>query len=167
MTRPLARGHTALADEQGGVALLVVMAAFVLGAAGLVVLGAVNDLAVTAARARTAADAAALAAVGATPLLGGDGDACAAASAAADANHARLVRCQSADGSGTGAVARSGVLVEIAVTPDQQLVRAVAGEIHARAAADLRPSSAPPLPALGDDAPPSAGASQRSGAAPD
>ncbi|MPZ86682.1 MAG: hypothetical protein GEU81_01150 [Nitriliruptorales bacterium] len=152
MTRARPRGRTALADEQGAVALLVLMAMFVLSAAGLVVLGAVTDLAVTAARARTAADSAALAAVGATPLLGGDGDTCAAASDAAEANNGRLVRCESAGAPGASGATGSGVLVEVAVAPDRQLVRTLAGDIQAKAAAGLRPTSGPTLPVPTDDA---------------
>jgi hypothetical protein len=61
-------------DDRGGVALLTLVGAMLLAAVGMVVVVAATDLMVAQSRASTAADAAALAAVGASPLAGGDGD---------------------------------------------------------------------------------------------
>jgi hypothetical protein len=57
------------------------------------------ELATARARAQVAADAAALAAVSAGPLTGGDGNGCREADVAAAANGARLTRCEGPGGS--------------------------------------------------------------------
>lgn len=135
--------------ERGTVALLLVIAQFVLSAAGLVVLAVVTDVAITTAKARTAADAAALAAVGATPLLGGDGDTCAAASDAAAANGARVVRCHEMAVPAAPTQAGSGIRVDVTLSPAGAFVRRLTGEVRASAAAGLRPTGPPPAVEVG------------------
>lgn len=125
--------------EHGGAALLAVLGTFILLSAGLLVLSAVTDLGIAAARARTAADAAALAGAGASPLIGGDGDTCDDARRGAEANDGRLLRCRSAATVAAGASAGSAVEVEVAVEPRNALVRRLVGDVRARAAAGLRP----------------------------
>lgn len=125
--------------EQGGVALLAVLGGLVVVAACLIVLSTVTELGVAAARARTAADAAALAGAGAAPLLGGEGDTCDQARRVAEANGARVVRCREAATGAAWAAQGTGVEVEVAVVPTVPLVRAVVGDVRARAAAGLRP----------------------------
>ncbi len=95
--------------------LLAVLSMLVVLTGGLFVLALVTDLGVTAARARTAADAAALAGAGSAPLVGGDGDACAASRRAAEANGATVTRCRALPGA-------AGVEVAVAVAPRSPLL---------------------------------------------
>lgn len=134
MRRPVPR-----AQESGGVAVFLVTATFALLGVGLVVLSAVTDLGIAAARARTAADAAALAGAGASSLIGGDGAMCDHARRAAKANDGRLLRCRPAATAAAGASGGSAVEVEVAVGPRIPLVRTLVGDVRARAAAGLRP----------------------------
>jgi len=116
-----------------------VLGTFILLCVGLAVLSAVTDLGIAAARARTAADAAALAGAGASPLVGGDGDTCDHARRGAEANDGRLLRCRPAATVAAGASVGSGIEVEVAVVPRNPLVRRLVGDVRARAAAGLRP----------------------------
>jgi len=125
-------GGRAGEGERGAVGLLAAVSMLVVLAGGLFVLALVTDLAVTAARARTAADAAALAGAGSAPLLGGDGDVCAAAERAAAANGAVVTRCRALPGA-------AGVEVAVAVAPRSPLLSPLTGPVPARAAAALRP----------------------------
>jgi secretion/DNA translocation related TadE-like protein len=86
-------------------------------------------------RAQTAADAAALAAVGASPLAGGDGRSCAAAARVAVANGAELIAC---DGPDEGWSLE--VTVTVRVAPPGPL-GALLPPSRAMAAARLRPAS--------------------------
>jgi len=128
-------------DEHGSVALLVLAGGVVLLSTGLLVLSVVTDVGVAAARARTAADAAALAAVGTAPLLGGNGDACAAARRTAEANGAEVLRCMLGEAT-TGGSPQPAAQVEVEVPPAGSLARAVVPAVPARAAAALRPRDA-------------------------
>lgn len=129
------------AGERGSVALLVLAGGITLLAAALFVLSVVADIGVTAARARTAADAAALAAVGTAPLLGGDGSACTAAREVAEANGAEVVRCELGEAS-SGGQPNPGVRVEVETRPTSPIARTLVAAIPARAAAALRPRDA-------------------------
>lgn len=80
-------------SERGGVGLFVAATGALVVLVAASIIGAVVDLGVTAARARTAADAAALAGAGASPLVGGDGEVCASARVVASANGATLETC--------------------------------------------------------------------------
>lgn len=124
MTRPRWRA------EDGGVALLTLCGGVVLLMAGLLVLSALADVGVAAARARTAADAAALAAVsGPLPTTGTAG--CDLARQLAEVNGASLATCSQP--------AAGAVLVEVGVSPRNPLVRRLVGDLPARAAAVLEP----------------------------
>lgn len=111
----------------GIVAILLVLS-ILLGAA---------EIATVRVRAQTAADAAALAAVSAAPLTGGDGRACPAARVAAEANGAVLVRC---DGPGPA----WSLAVEITVTSALPRLGALAPPVRARAGAVLEPVASAP-----------------------
>lgn len=119
--------------EDGGVALLTLCGGVVLLMAGLLVLSAVADIGVAAARARTVADAAALAAVSsplpATGIAGIAG--CDLARQLAEVNGASLVTCS--------VPAAGAALVEVGVRPRTPLVRRLVGDLPARAAAVLEP----------------------------
>jgi hypothetical protein len=123
------------ADDNGGIGLLLVMGSFIVLAAGLVLIATVTDLGIAAARARTAADAAALAAMSTT----GE-DACTAARAAAEANGALLRRCDTDRHHLVDATAYPAVEVEVDVHPANALTRSLAGPVPARAAAALHPN---------------------------
>jgi hypothetical protein len=122
--------------ERGSVMLLTVVLGSLglTGAVGLVLVAV--DLGVASARARVAADAAALAAVQASPVIGGDGERSAHAAAAAAANGARMSRC--AEGPPPGWPWT--VDCEVAVVPQLRAVRALAPPLRARAAAALTPA---------------------------
>lgn len=92
---PVLRGGCTdrLLGERGGIALTLGVLLTAVGAVVALLLLAVVDLATTSGRAGTAADAAALAAIGSSPVVGGDGQPCLAAAALATANGARLTRC--------------------------------------------------------------------------
>lgn len=121
--------------EAGSVSLLVLAGGFVLLATTLVVLSAVTDVAVAAARARTAADAAALAAVAAGPPIG---DPCDAAREVAQENGAALLRCDP-DRVPVDDPLGAGVEVEVEVEPGTALASSLTGPLPARAAAALAP----------------------------
>lgn len=89
------RPGRALADERGAAALSTVVLAAIFLTVAAAIGGAVTDVALAAARARTAADAAALAGAAASPLTGGDPDEdpCAAAARLAEHNEAELTGC--------------------------------------------------------------------------
>lgn len=128
-------------NDRGSIALLVLAGGVTLLAAGLLILSVFTDVGVTAARARTAADAAALAAVATNPLLGGDGDACAAARHTAQANGAEVLHCR-LGGEGPHPNPQPAVQVEVEVAPAGPLARALVRALPARAAAALRPRDA-------------------------
>lgn len=115
----------------------MVLASVLVLVVGLAAVTAVADLAVTSARARVAADAAALAAVGASPLAGGAAhrDPRAQAQRLAAANHAELVDVQAG-----GWPLRYGVTV--AVEPRTPWVAQLVGSVRAGAVAALRPRRA-------------------------
>lgn len=113
----------------GAVALLLALS---------VLLGA-TEVVVARGRVQTAADAAALAAVAAAPLAGGDGAGCAAAREAAAANGAALVRC---DGPRGGWALRAAVTVRVT---GPGLARLGPG-VRAHATAILEPMPADGVP---------------------
>jgi murein DD-endopeptidase MepM/ murein hydrolase activator NlpD len=123
--------------QRGSIGVAVLLAALLVGGAGATLLGAATDLGSSAIRARTAAEAAALAAAGVSPLAGGAGDPRQAAAAAAAANGAELVAC-CAGGAPleTEATAR--------VEPKHRLVRLMHPQVRATARAGLRPPPDPP-----------------------
>ena len=127
--------------ERGAAGLTVVLGAVVVLVVGLAGVTAIADLALTSARARVAADAAALAAVGASPLAGaGAGapaDPQAQARQLAAANDAELVATDD-----FGWPLRYGVTV--AVQPSTAWVRRLVGPVRAGAAAALRPRRSDP-----------------------
>lgn len=120
------------AGERGGVALLAVIAAVLVLAVAIGGLAVSVDLHAAHARARLAADAAALAGIAASPLVGGDGDPAAAAEQLATVNGGRVVELD-----------RSGwplrVTVVTATEPRLALTATLGVEVRARAAAQLRP----------------------------
>ncbi len=127
-------------DRERGAVGLTTLTAVV---AGVVLAGAVGvgaaDVGVAHARAGTAADAAALAAVGADPLVGGDGDHCAAAEALAAEGGATLESCAvTRDPAGLPPVE---VRVRVRAEPVTAMVPAVPG-VSARATASLAPRDA-------------------------
>ena len=137
--RPVER-RRARDSERGAVGLTTLTAVVV----GLMVAVAVGlgaaDLGVAHARAGTAADAAALAAVGADPLVGGDGDHCAAAEALAAAGGATLESCAVARDPGGSPPME--VRVRVAVPPTTAVVVAAVSAVRAEAVAGLAPREA-------------------------
>lgn len=123
--------------EAGGVALLLASAAFVLFAAGLALLSVVTDLGTATARARTAADAAALAASSAARFAVAGTDPCAAARQVAEANGASLRACDTDRHRLVDGLAYPAAEVEVEVTPANPMTRSITGAIPARAAAAL------------------------------
>ena len=126
--------------ERGGVGLLTALLVSMLLIAGVAVVGVVMDLQGAAARARTAADAGALAAAGASPLNGGGSDPCGAARRVVRANGGALEHCERKGSPEAFFAPDSGFVVDASVRPAHPLVRAVAGEVTARAASSLRPA---------------------------
>jgi hypothetical protein len=144
---------TAVGDamEAGSAGLLTVLAGLLFTLVGGAMVTGATDVAVAAARARTAADAAALAAIAASPLVGGDNDPAAAAAEVATANGARVASLST----GGGTPVRDGgwprrVEVSVIVEPVSVLVRGIVPRLESRAAAEARPPSVPlsaPAPA--------------------
>lgn len=129
------RTVSSAASDNGGVGLTVVGAGLAFWWVGLVLLGCVVDLGVASARARTAADAAALAAMSTSPLVGGDGQPDGPASALARANGAEIVSTDRSQWP-------LQIAVEVRVAPTVALVRRVVGPVRARAAAIAVPDPA-------------------------
>lgn len=121
-------------DDSGAAGLTMILGAVLLVTAGLAGATAVADLALTSARARTAADAAALAALGVSPLAAGSPhlDPRSQARSLATANHATVVRFDD-----DGWPLRYGVTV--AVEPATAWVKRLVGPVRAGAVAALRP----------------------------
>jgi hypothetical protein len=111
-----------------GVAIAAVLLA-------LGVLMGATEVAAVRARAQTAADAAALAAVSAAPFNGGEGDSCAAARNAAAANAARLDRC---DGPLRGGWS---LQADVSVSMPVRGLGALGPPVRAHAAAVLEPGA--------------------------
>lgn len=128
--------------ERGAAGLIMVLATVLVLLVGLAAITAIADLAVTSARARVAADAAALAAVATSPLAGGGirPDPRSQAQRLAAANHAELVDVQP-----SGWPLRYGVTV--AVAPSTPWVANLVGPVRAGAVAALRPRVGPRGPA--------------------
>lgn len=128
--------------QGGGAGLLSVLSATVSLTLALVAVTAVCDLGATAGRARVAADAAALAAMAASPLAGGDGDPDAAARRLAGVNDARVTAVERTPHSLGEIPGMAGwpfaVTVEAVVVPRTGLVRAVVPAVAARAAARVQ-----------------------------
>jgi len=124
-----------MTGDVGGIALVVLSAALVLLAAGSLLLSVVTDLGVAAARARTAADAAALAAAGAARFEGAGPDPCHAAREVAEANGAVLRACDADKHQPVNGALYPAVEVEVEVRPSSSLI----WPVPARAAAALRP----------------------------
>lgn len=112
---------------------------------GLAVVAGTGEVVSARSRAQTAADAAALAAVGAAPLAGGDGRACAAASTAAMRNGATLVECAGPE-PGPGAATGWALRAEVTVAVGPQARRGLLVPLRARAAAVLEPVGGPCRP---------------------
>ncbi len=133
MTGATARG------ERGTSALAMTWWGLVMMGLALAVVAGGVDVATSHARARSAADAAALAGAGAHPLAGGDGDVCAAAQRLAARNDAELVDCRV-----TGRRAATlRVTVTAGVEPTLALLRHALGRLAAEAAAGLAPAGPP------------------------
>lgn len=128
--------------QAGSIGLLTILAGGLVACLGLAAIAAATDAGLAAAKARTAADAAALAAVGASPLVGGDGDARTAAKSLAASNDAELVACcapaeqPAAEADHSGLRAR----VVVAVQPRLALLRAATPGLRSTATAVARPA---------------------------
>jgi hypothetical protein len=122
-------------DDGGAAGLLTVIGGLVVTVLALAVVLAAAGVGVAAARARTAADAAALAAMGTSPLVsdGSDGLAEREAARVASANGARLINVDAA-----GWPLRVRVTVE--VRPLRTLGGLLAPALRAHATAAARPS---------------------------
>ena len=122
--------------EHGTAAVSTVMLLVLLLTVGAAAVIGVTDLAAATARARTAADAAALAAAGTSPLVAGAHEPrdtpADAARRVAQANDARLLAIRLAQWP-------LRVTVEVQVEPATAWVRRAAGRITATAAAAVRP----------------------------
>ena len=122
--------------DDGAAALTVVLATLLVAALALAGITAVADLGLTAARARAAADAAALGAIGVSPLVSRP------ASQAADPR-AEAERVAAANGAELVAVDSDGwplrYAVTVTVAPATPWVSRVAGRLRATAAAGVRP----------------------------
>jgi hypothetical protein len=128
-----------LRSPQGDVGILLVAAGAAAVCVAVLLLSVLLDLSVTRGRAQTAADAAALAAVTSARLVGGDGEACAAAARLAALNGAALDRCV-APGDGRPLLAQ----VRVVATPTAMLLGYVLPDVTAEAAAVLRPAGEVP-----------------------
>lgn len=124
-----------LADSAGWIALTSLTAGGVALVIALVMVATTADVLRTAATAQTAADAAALAAAGASPLVGGAGDARRQAERMATRNGAELSRCD------CGALDAAGV--SVTAEPRLALVRLALPRVHARSRAELRAADDP------------------------
>lgn len=131
--RGATRAATA-AGERGAVALTAVLSALLLTAGAAAALSAVGDLASAVARARTAADAAALAGAGASPLVTpGGGDPRRAAAEVAAANGGRLIGVDDD-------AWPLGYAVTVEVQPATRWIRRIVGPVRAGAVAGVRPA---------------------------
>lgn len=133
----LRRWQSVLGGERGGVALFIAVSATLVLLLGAVLIAAAVDVGVAAARAQNAADAAALAGVGTSPLVGGTGEPCAAARHTAAANGADLERCSAVPGESPAEPLR--VEVEVHIATGLPAVRLIVPHVAARAAAAVRP----------------------------
>jgi hypothetical protein len=124
--------------DRGSAGLTLILGAVLMVTVALAGVTAVADLALTSARARSAADAAALAAVATSPLAGGGAgaDPRAEAQRLAAANRADIVELAP-----HGWPLRYGVTV--AVEPSTTWVRRLVGPVRAGAVAALRPRRTP------------------------
>jgi hypothetical protein len=140
---------TPTAGEAGGAGVLTILAGVLVTVVAGALVAAATDVGVSAARARTAADAAALAAIGASPLVGGDNRPVEAAAELAAANGAGLVPGTAGPG---GAGVPGGwprrVEVRVGVRPAIPLVRALWPTIVIGAAAEALPPDGPPAAAV-------------------
>lgn len=129
--------------QTGSAALLTVLAGGLVACLGFAAVAAATDAGLAAAKARTAADAAALAAAGASPLVGGDGDARTAAEAMAAANDGELVACCAPAGKPVAETDHRGVRahVVVAVPPRLALLRAATPGLRSTATAVARPAA--------------------------
>lgn len=134
MTASSAHPEPSRGRDRGFVGVTVVLAVAIAVALAAVAGVAVVDLAVTAQRARAAADAAVLAAAGTSPLVapGRQADPAAVAGTVAKANGARLVRVEL-----RGAPLHYAAEVEMEAATGW--VQEVIGPLSARAAAGVRP----------------------------
>lgn len=124
-------------SDIGGAGLLLLAGGCAAVCAGAAVLVLFADVSLARARAQTAADGAALAAVSATTIVGGDGAACAAAEQVAAANGAELEGCRPPGETG-------GLTAQVRVTVAPSAPAAwFLPPIAADAAAGLRPARAP------------------------
>ncbi|MGH8887138.1 MAG: hypothetical protein ACRDYX_18595 [Egibacteraceae bacterium] len=128
----LTAGHSTRGDG-GAVGLLTVIGGLVVAALALAVILTAAGVGVVAARARTAADAAALAAMAASPVFSGGGRPEHEAARVASANGARLVEVDVA-----GWPLRVRVTVE--VQPRRELGGMLMPPLRAHATAAARPS---------------------------
>lgn len=120
--------------ESGWIGLTTLVWAGAVCAILVLVLTAATDVLTARTRAQTAADAAALAAVGTSPLVGGQAQGTAVARRVAERNSAELVTCD------CEAIDTAEVVVAVApATSVQHLIPAV----RARARAELRPRAGP------------------------
>jgi hypothetical protein len=123
-------------DQEGAVGLTTVLATTVALTVTGVLLAGAGDLAFTAARARAAADAAALAAMGTSPLVGASRQQPAAAPAAAR-------QVAAANGASVKGLDDTGwplrYRVTVAVQPRTGLVARLVGPVDAIAVAGVRP----------------------------
>ncbi|MGH8910751.1 MAG: hypothetical protein ACRD0K_30710, partial [Egibacteraceae bacterium] len=132
-------------SDHGTVGLLTLMGGLVVSALALAVVLSAAAVGVAGARVRTAADAAALAAMGASPLVGGDG-----------APEREAARAAAANGASVVGVDTSGwplrVMVEVQIEPPPLLRGRALAPLRARATAAVRPVQASVghmLPSLG------------------
>ena len=122
------------AGQSGWIGLTTLVWAGAVCAILLLGLTAATDLLTARTRAQTAADAAALAAVGTSPLVGGDAQAAAVAGRVAERNSAELVTCD------CGAIDTAEVVVAV---PPATSVRHLVPTVRARARAELQPRAGP------------------------
>ena len=118
--------------DGGGIAVWLAIALCLWLGGGVIAVTAVTDLGVAVARARGAADAAALAGMASSPLAGGSGSPQLAAAEAAVANAATLIAAEE-----DGWPLRYAVTVS--VRPRTALVVVVTGPVQAKAVAAVRP----------------------------
>jgi hypothetical protein len=136
-------------DERGAIGLTTVMAVMGVLTVLLTTLGAAVEVARASIRAQTAADAAALAAMAASPLVGRTAQSgCAEASRLARANGAQLLSCR---GPRAGAWLDDAE-VEVGVALSGSLSRRLVPGVTARARAALRPVDGPGPPHTGPGA---------------
>ncbi len=133
--------------QRGSVALLAVLAAVMVSGVALVMVAVATDYVDARGRAASAADAAALAAGSASPLVGGDGQPRGPATALAEANDAEVIGLDQA-----GWPHR--VTIETSTAPRLGMVRAVIPSVRATAAARMVPGAPIDAEQLAAHAPP-------------